>query len=51
MNKDVATWLVWLIQQQTISLGSPDARTHAELAAAALEALTAIIKEEDNGNA
>lgn len=51
MNKDVATWLVWLIQQQNISLGSPDARTHAELAAAALEALTAIIKEEDNGNA
>lgn len=51
MNKDVATWLVWLIQQQNISLGSPDARTHAELAAAALEALNAVIQGDTDGNA
>jgi len=51
VTKDVATWLVWLIQQQTISLGSPDARTHAELASAALEALNAVIQGDTDGNA
>lgn len=50
MTKDVATWLIWLIRQQNISLADPNARTHAELAAAALAELEQI-KEDVDGNA
>lgn len=51
MTKDVATWLIWLIQQQSISLSSPDARTHAELASKAMMELNSIIQGGDDGDA
>ena len=33
-------WLIWLIQSQNVSLGSPDAQTHVAAATEALEWLT-----------
>ena len=50
MTRETLEWLAWLIGQQTIALGSPDARDQCSRAFAALDeigaALAALDQEE-----
>lgn len=52
MSRDTLLWLAWLIQQQAVSLGQPDAREQCARAFAALDeigaALTALDQEEEH---
>ena len=52
MSRDTLLWLAWLIQQQAVSLGQPDAREQCARAFAALDeigaALAALDQEEEH---
>ena len=37
MSRETLEWMAWLIQQQTISIGAPDARAQAAAAFRALD--------------
>ena len=37
MTVETIKWLIWLIQSQNVSLGSPDAQTHVTEATKALD--------------
>ena len=51
-EREALEWLAWLIGQQTIALGSPDARDQCSRAFAALDeigaALAALDQEEEH---
>lgn len=42
MTRETVEWLLWLVGQQTIQLGAPDARAQAEAAWRALGELEAL---------
>ena len=46
MSREVITWILWLVKQQSVKLGTEQALTHAELALAAVEQLTAMYEEK-----
>ena len=48
MTRETLEWLAWLIGQQTIALGSPDARDQCSRAFAALDEIGAALAKEDD---
>ena len=48
MTRGTLEWLAWLVQQQTIALGSPDARDQCARAFAALDEIGAALAKEDD---
>ena len=48
MTRETLEWLAWLIGQQTIALGSPDARDQCARAFAALDEIGAALAKEDD---
>ena len=45
MTRETLEWLAWLIQQQTIAIGVPDARAQAAAAFRALDEIGATLAE------
>ena len=48
MNPDVAAWLIWLVGQQSVQIGAPDAPQAAQMAFRALEELGKFVETEQN---
>lgn len=47
MTRDTLEWVAWLIQQQSIPLGDPNARATAEIAFRALDEIGAALAALD----
>ena len=47
MSRETLEWLAWLIQQQSIALGDPNARAVAEIAFRALDEIGAALAAID----
>ena len=47
MTRQTVEWLLWLVGQQSVQLGAPDARAHAEAAWRALGELESALAELD----
>jgi len=47
MTRETLDWLAWLVGQQTIHIGSPDARDQAERAFRALDEIGAALARLD----
>ena len=50
MTRETLEWLAWLVQQQTIALGSPDARDQCARAFAALDEIGAALAKQVAAN-
>ena len=48
MTRETLEWLAWLIGQQTIALGQPDARDQCARAFMALDEIGAALAKEDD---
>ena len=48
MSRETLEWLAWLIQQQSVALGDPGARTTAAAAFRALDEIGAALAALDN---
>ena len=48
MTRETLEWLAWLIGQQTIALGQPDARDQCTRAFRALDEIGAALAREDD---
>ena len=48
MTRETLEWLAWLIGQQTIALGQPDAREQCSRAFMALDEIGAALAKEDD---
>jgi hypothetical protein len=47
MTRETLEWLAWLVSQQTVQLGAPDAREQTARAFAALDEIGAALEQID----